>query len=309
MKSRILNYLNKFHYYRYLAYRKHKYDVINDYKKEANRYYYPFFKSKIDWKNPKNLIEKIYWLQFNSDTSLWTKCADKYLVRDFVKEKGFSEYLPKLYGKWENAKEIDFDSLPNRFVIKTNNACGKNLIVTDKTKLNIKSTIKKLNRWLSIPYGYAAAQLHYTSINPCLIAEEFLENNISFSSSLIDYKVWCFHGKPEIVLVVFNRSDNGVDLSLYDLNWNKKSEFLLSSDHYRYSKKEIPKPESLNKMIEIAKVLSRNIPQVRIDFYDINGKPYFGEMTFTSGFGRSFTKEYYDYLGSKIDLCKVELLI
>ncbi len=286
-------------------YRKHKYDVEKDYKKEVERIYFLFFKKKIDWENSRNLIEKIYWLQFNSDTSIWTKCADKYIVRDFIKENGFEQYLPKLYGKWVNALDINFDKLPNSFVLKTNNGCGTILIVEDKSTLNKKSTIKQLNRWLSIPYGYSAAQLHYTRIKPCLIAEELLENKDSFSSSLIDYKVWCFHGNPEVILVIFNRSINGFDLSLYDLNWNNKSEFLLSSEHYRYSDKEIPKPESLDKMIEIAKVLSKDIPQVRIDFYDINGKPYIGEMTFTTGFGY-FTKEYYDYLGSKIDLRNIK---
>ncbi|HHU95633.1 MAG: ATP-grasp fold amidoligase family protein [Erysipelotrichaceae bacterium] len=305
MKKHILKFLNQFYVYRYLAYRKHKYDVTNNFKKEADRCYYPTFKKQIDWKNPKDLIEKINWLQFNSDTSLWTKYADKYLVRDYVKECGFEDVLPILYGKWDNAKDIDFDKLPNSFVLKTNHGCGSNLIVKDKSKLNIKSAIKKLNRWLSIPYGYAAAQIHYTRIKPCIIAEELLENKDDYSSSLVDYKIWCFHGVPEAIWVAYNRSNNGVDMSLYDLNWEKHPEHLISSNHYKYNERDIPRPKSLEKMIEIAKVLSKDTPQVRVDFYDIDGKPYFGEMTFATGFGY-FSREYYEYLGSKIDLSKVE---
>lgn len=290
--------------YKYLSYIKHKKTFLINPKLEADNCYYSFFKDKINWKNPKNLIEKIYWLQFNSDTSFWTKYADKYLVRDYVKECGYEDALPKLYGKWENANDIDFDKLPNSFVLKTNNGCGTNFIVKNKSKLNIKSTVNKLNRWLSIPYGYAAAQVHYTRIKPCIIAEELLVNNYSFSSSLVDFKIWCFQGVPECVLIVFDRQDSNYLLSLYDLEWNNITLGNFDLNYKHCSNQNIPKPKSFEQMIEIAKVLSKDISQVRIDFYDIDGKPYFGEMTFTTGFGY-FSEEYYNYLGSKIDLSKV----
>lgn len=271
----------------------------------ANINFRHVFKRNINWNNPKNLIEKINWLQLNSDTSLWTKCADKYLVRDYVKECGFEDALPKLYGKWDNAKDIDFEKLPNSFVLKTNNGCGTNFIVKDKSEINIKSTIKKLNQWLSIPYGYSAAQVHYTRIKPCIIAEEFLDHNSSFSSSLVDFKIWCFNGVPECILVVFDRKGSDYLLSLYDLEWNNITKGNFDPNYTHCSYLDIPEPKSLGKMIEIAKVLSKDIPQVRVDFYDIDGKPYFGEMTFTTGFGY-FSKEYYEYLGSKIDLSMIK---
>ena len=305
MKKKILKFLNIFYIYRYLAYRKHKYDVTKNFKKEADRCYYPFFKKKIDWENPNNLIEKIYWLQLNSDTSLWTKCADKYVVRDYVKECGYEDALPKLYGKWDNAKDIDFNKLPSSFVLKTNNGCESNLIIKDKSELNIKSTIKKINRWLSIPYGYSSAQLHYTRIKPCIIAEELLENKDTFSFSLVDYKIWCFNGVPECVLVVFDRKGSDYLLSLYDLEWNNITKGNFDPNYKHCSDKDLPKPKSLERMIEIAKVLSKNVPQVRVDFYDIAGTPYFGEMTFSTGFGY-FSMEYYEYLGSKIDLSSIK---
>lgn len=304
MRKTIKSILNKFYLYRYLAYRKHKWDVENNLKGEANRVYYPFFKQEINWENPKNLIEKIFWLQFNTDTSLWTKYADKYLARDYIKECGFEHNLPKLYGKWSNADDIDFNELPESFVLKTNNGCGTVLVVKDKSKLNIKSTKRKFNQWLSIPYGYSGAQLHYTKIEPCIIAEEMLERTDNYSSSLVDYKIWCFHGKAECILITFNRSSINLDLSLYDTDWNKINQHLVSGPHYSKSHINISRPESLNKMIEIAEKLSKTFRQVRVDFYNIKGKPYIGELTFTTGWGY-FTHDYYDYLGSKIDLNKV----
>jgi hypothetical protein len=235
-------------------------------------------------------------------------CADKYRVRDYVEECGFKEALPELYGKWDNAKDIDWDKLPNSFVLKTNNGCGTNIIVKDRLELNIKPTIKKLNNWLSASYGYNNSQMHYIKIKPCIIAEELLlpsrDDKIISPDSLIDYKIWCFEGVPESILVVHNRENSNYLLSFYDLKWNNITEGkIVSNKHKSYN--DIPKPKSLDKMIEMAKILSKNLPQVRIDFYDIDGKPYFGEMTFTTGYG-NYTKEYYDYLGSKIDLNKVE---
>ncbi len=303
MKKYIINFFNRFYLYKYLAYQKHKYDVIINPKKEANRVYRPFFKKDINWDYPKNLIEKIYWLQLNSDTSLWTKCADKYLVRDYFRKFGYDKYLPILFGKWENANDIDFNKLPNSFVIKINNGCGRNLIVRDKSSLNKKLTMKKLNRWMSIPYGYSAAQLHYTRIKPCIIAEQLLGNSVEKNEPLIDYKIWCFHGVPEAIMVVFDRNRDSYFVSLYDLGWNNISVNNLELNSTHFSGKDIPRPKSLEKMLEISGILSKGIPQVRIDFYDINGKPYIGEMTFTTGFGY-FSKNYYDYLGSKIDLTK-----
>lgn len=306
MIKRLKAKLNKFYLYRYLAYKKHKRNVLKDPKAEANRFYYPFFGKKIDWETPRNLIEKIYWLQFNTDTSLWTKCADKYLVRDYIKKCGYGDHLPQLYGKWNDANDIDFNKLPKRFVLKTSNGCGTVLVIKDKSQLNIKATVKKLNQWLSIPYGYAGAQLHYTKIKPCIIAEELLsqsdEDNLISPKSLIDYKVYCINGEPQTIWVAYNRDgDKGVDMTLYDLNWHKTPENIVSSDYYTYSEKDIPRPICLQEILEISKEISKDFIQVRIDFYVIDNKPVIGELTFTTGWGW-FTHTFYDYLGSRIDL-------
>lgn len=271
----------------------------------ANIDYKSVFKKNINWDNPTDLIEKIKWLQLYSDTTLWTKCADKYLVREYVKEKGCEDTLTELYGRWDNAKDIDWSKLPNSFVLKTNHGCGHVILVKDKNTLNISQIVKQLNRWIRIKYGFFNAQLHYTKIKPCIIAEKMFINKNESNKSLIDYKIWCFHGVPEFVLVVYDRTEESYSLSSYDLDWNNISNNTFNKNDRHYSGAEISRPESLHKMIEVAKKLSKDIPQVRVDFYDIDGDVIFGEMTFTTGFGY-FSKDFYNYLGSKINLEEVK---
>lgn len=305
MLKKIKLYLHKFYWYKLLTTKIHKSTVLRNPEKEANRVYNSVFNNSINWDNPRDLIEKIYWLQFKTDTSLWTKYADKYLVRDYIKESGYNDHLPKLYGKWDDVEEIDFSKLPEKFVLKTNNGCGTVLIVKNKEEINIKKTRRKLKRWLSLPYGYSGAQLHYLKIKPCIIAEELLENNkediVISPNSLIDYKVYCINGEPEAIWVAYDRTYTGVYMTIYDSEWEKHPKCLVSSDYYTYSAKDIPKPKCLNEMLEISRKLSKPFHQVRVDFYIINNKPIFGELTFTTGTG-FFTKDFYNYLGNKIDL-------
>lgn len=287
----------------------HRLTVKIDPKIEMNRYYSKYFGKKINFKQPKDLIEKIYWLQINSDTSLWTKCADKYAVRGYVEGHGLAQYLPKLYGKWDKPDEIDFATLPEQFVLKTNNGCLQVIIVKDKNKVDIESIRNSLKKWLKIPYGYSGAELHYTRIKPCIIVEELLNNDFrdSFSPhSMVDYKLWCFNGKPESCLVVYNRMPGNVSIALYDTQWKPIPENIKSNKFDTYHPEiDIPKPQCLEEMLNIAKALSKDFKEVRVDFYVVNNKPVIGELTFSTGFGY-FTKEYYEYLGSKIDLSKVK---
>jgi hypothetical protein len=274
-------------------------------KREMIKNYYGVFGRKPDLNNPKDLIEKIYWLQLNTDTSLWTKCADKYAMREYIKDCGFVDYLPKNYGCWKDANEIDFDSLPNEFVIKTNNGCGTVLIVKDKSVLDIDAAKNKLNEWLKQSYGWRGAQLHYTRIMPCIIAEELLQQDefqkMISPKSQIDYKVWCFHGVPENILLVFNRDNTGYFLDLYDTKWNRINNNLKENGHFRVRHEDVPKPSCLSEMLTIAQKLALPFPEVRVDFYVVENKPIIGELTFTTGYGY-FTDEYYRYLGSKIEL-------
>ncbi|MBQ0087068.1 MAG: hypothetical protein KBS72_05240 [Bacteroidales bacterium] len=256
---------------------------------------------EMNWDNPQNLIEKINWLQLNTDTSLWTRCADKYRVREYVAEKGFENCLNELYGKWDDVDSIDFDKLPNSFVLKTNHGCGEVMIVKDKANLDIKKTKATLRKWLKVVYGLDSGQTHYTHIKPCVIAEKLLIDNEDTSVSLIDYKLWCFNGVPEFFLVCHNRKKTDYSLSAFDLSWNNISEDALNQNSSHYSGADIPKPECLKELINIAKALSAGIPEVRMDFYVIDNKPIFGEMTFTTGFG-SYNMDFYEKLGSKVVL-------
>lgn len=305
MKRRLIKFANRFYFYKILANKKHIYDIKTNPEKEANRVYWPFFKKEIDFDNPKNLVEKMYWLLFNTDTSLWSRCEDKLAVRDYVKEVDPNILQAELLGAWNHADEIDFGKLPNSFIFKTNNGSGTNILIKDKSSINIRSIRKQLNRFLRIKYGYASALFHYAKIEPKIIAESLLiqdneEKRIS-PNSLMDYKVFCINGEPELIWMNFDRKKDAEYITAYDLNWNKFHDHLLETDRYKISNVDIPKPKCLEQMLEYCRKLSKPFHQVRVDFYIVDNKPVFGELSFASSWG-FLTHEYYDYLGSKIDL-------
>lgn len=274
---------------------------------EMIRWYKTAFGVKPSIEHPSNLLEKIYWMLLHTDTSLWTKCADKYLAREYITECGLGDYLPKLYGKWDNPEDISFDGLPDSFVLKANNGCGTVHIVKNKASEDIESIINMAKKWIAVPYGYAGGEIHYTKIKPCIIAEDLLDNDFedSFSPhSMVDYKVWCINGEPECVLVTFDRYDNEHGVDLYDLDWKRCPEKMGEKRRKLLRDKQIPKPVCLSEMLSMARTLSATFPEVRVDFYVVHDKPVVGELTFTAGMG-SLSPEYYEYLGSKIDLSKL----
>ena len=246
-------------------------------KRFANIFYRGAMGKNIDWKNPMDLNEKINWMKFNYDTSIWSRLADKYLVREYVEERGLSNILVKLYGVWSNANDIDFDKLPNQFVLKTNHGCGTIIVVEDKSKLDISSVRKTLNKWLKVRFGRNTVEPHYLKIQPLIIAEELLINDNEASSSLVDYKVFCLNGSPYSILVCANRGNGHVDKGFYDVAWNFMPQM---SDCQNID--NMPRPQKLQEMIDSSVILSKGHPQVRVDFYEVQGCLYFGEMTFTS---------------------------
>ncbi len=270
---------------------------------DANRMYKRCFGRKANLQNPSNLIEKNIWMELYADTSMWTYCEDKYLMREYVREKGFEQYLPLLYGKWDKAEDIDFTILPDKFVMKTNHGCGDVLVCTDKHKIDERIVKRNFKRVLSIPYGYNNASLHYTKIKPCVIAEELLCNDYSsISSTMVDFKVWCINGKAKSVWIGYNRHSDFLYMDFYDLQWNRMPDKLVASDHYRFNETVVfPKPNCLDEMIKIAEGLADKFPQVRVDFYIVDSKPVIGEMSFFTGYGY-FTEEYYEELGKDIQL-------
>lgn len=283
-----------------------------DPKLAADELFFRVFKKHINWENPQMLEEKISWLQHFSDTTLWTKCADKYRVREYVSDCGLEEYLPKLYGHWDNVDAIDFDKLPNQFVIKANNGSGTVKVVRDKSRLDIARLKKEMKQWLKVVYGYQGGQSHYLRIKPCILAEELLiqsENEKSFSpNSLVDYKVWCVGGKPEYIWVAYNRKGDHVGMALFDREWNEHPEYLVSIDHYTYYPNvKIEKPKCLEQMLKMAETLNKPFGELRADFYIVNDKPIIGELTLSAGYG-FFSVEFEKLLGSKIDLSKYKKL-
>lgn len=227
-------------------------------------------------KNPVTFNEKTTCLKlynYNMDNKV-SELADKFEVRQYIENKGFKNILNELYGVYDNFDDIDFNSLPEKFVIKCTHGCAYNIICSNKKKLDIIQTKKRINKWLKEKYGYATSELHYTKIKPKIIIEKYLcDQNGNMPK---DYKFYCMNGTVKCILVCSER-DKKLRLSYYDKEWNRLN----------YEKKEwssdvdIEKPKNLNKMIEIAEVLSIGFPFVRVDFYNDNGRIIFGELTFT----------------------------
>ena len=248
--------------------------------------------------NPQTLDEKIAYLSFRTDTSEWSRLADKVRVREYVEECGYCEYLPKLYGTWERTEDIDFDKLPSAFVIKTNNASATNILVRDKSKIDEGTVRKQLDEWLKIDYGYLVCEPHYSRIKPLILAEEFL--GLGSGKLLVDYKLYLINGAPRFVQVMSDRKENSHSFSvnMMDMDWTPHPEYC--SKHHPQSD-SIEKPRSLAKMIEIATRLSKDYPFVRVDFYEVEEKPVFGEMTFTPGFS-SLNVEFQNKVGKELKI-------
>lgn len=253
----------------------------------------------LDIDNPKNLYEKIAYLSFRTDTSVWSKLADKVAVRSYVKECGFEDNLVKLYGVWDNADDIDFSCLPQSFVIKTNHASATNILVKDKNNIDETAVKKQLNSWLKIDYGYLICEPHYSRICPKILAEEYLIDEAQ-GSCLIDYKIFCVKGKPKYIQVMMDREPNTHKMRFmtYDTKWNAHPEF---NRGILENAQLIPRPKELKTMLAMASKLSAPFPIVRVDFYIISGKPIFGELTFTPGFN-SFNLEFQSILGNMIEI-------
>ena len=256
----------------------------------------------IDWKNPKTLNEKINWMKFNTDTTEWTRLADKYLVREYVKERIGETALPKLYAVWRSADEIDFSILPKKFILKTNHGCHTVMPVLDKDKMDVNIVKRQFNVWMKKQYGYDTAEPHYLEIKPLIIAEELLDNDATFTTALADYKVYCFDGNPFCILVCTDRNVAKTTFSYFDCDWNPLHNVL--NEKLKGSDVAIPKPDCLKLLLEYASILAKGHPQVRVDFYITHGKIYFGEMTFTSegGYDGDITKEFCIEMGKHITL-------
>lgn len=256
------------------------------------------YKRVLNLKNPKTFGEKIQWIKLYGGLENYSHLVDKYRVREIIEKSIGKEYLPELYGVYKDANDIEFDNLPNRFVLKCNHGCGYNIICKDKRFLDIEKTKKTLEKWMNEEFYKNAKEIQYKNIVPTITCEEYLEDK---AGNLLDYKYFCFDGKAEFVQVV---SDRGIDTrsDFYDLKWN----FIELRTKLKNSDKKFNKPKNLSKMNELAEVLSKDYPFVRVDFYNIEGRVVFGELTFTPGGGvskfRPIEKDY--EIASKINLSR-----
>ena len=252
-----------------------KYDI---YKKELLQWWYKNKKKPLNLDNPKTFNEKIQWLKLYDSTPIKTRLSDKYLVRDWVKEKIGEEYLIPIIGVYEKFEDIKFNKLPNQFVIKCNHGSGFNIIVKDKYGLNSGVIRSKIESWMNIDYSSLGKELNYHNIQPKIIIEKYMDDN---SGDLRDYKINCFNGKPEFIWMDIDRHSKH-KRNLYDLNW-KQLPYKFNSHYATFPSP--PKPNCLKKLIKLASILSKGFSYVRVDFYIINEKIYFGEMTFYSESG------------------------
>lgn len=259
------------------------------YKEELQSRFFESFGRYIDWNNPVTYNEKINWEKINLKDERRTKLADKYLVKEWVKDKIGEEHVTKLYGVWDNANDIKFDELPKSFVLKVNNASALNIFVSDKSKIDREKTCCQLNEWLKINFAYKNLELHYRDIKPKIICEEYLPG---LADTVYDYNIFCFHGKPKYIWCIKGSHKPDCKAAFYDLNWE------MQPFSYLYPKDNIlaPKPEKLDKMLEFSEILSKDFQHVRVDWYNLpDGRVLFGEMSFSSGAGSEhWTPEEYD---------------
>ncbi len=263
------------------------------------------FQRKLNLKNPKTLADKVSYLELHKPSPLASFCSDKYAVRTYVADKGLDDILiPTVGGPWTEAEEVDFCALPDRFVLKATHGCKMNYIVPDKKKLDEGACRKEMERWMDTTYGVYSMEPHYRSIPHRIYCEQFLEE----ASKLMDYKIHCFNGRPEFIMVSSDRRNNGdkamhVTQELYDINWKpifevKRSGFEIPGDGKK------PVPEHLDEMLRVARILSEGIDFVRIDLYDLKGRVYFGEMTFSPACGifPYMTDQFISEMGGRLKI-------
>ena len=266
--------------YRFLFLRSHnKYINMPD-----DEYLIKLFHAKtgrnLNLSEPKTYNEKLQWLKLFDRRDIYTTMADKYLVKEYVSSQIGSSYVIPLFGVWDNVDMIDFQSLPNQFVLKCTHDSHGLVICKDKSKLDITYTKAKLQKCLSRNYYYMHREWPYKNIKPRIIVEKYMEEE---SGELRDYKVLCFNGIPKLIELHQGRFSGTHYQDFYDTDWNKTSINQLGEQSYPDT---VPRPTCLDEMLEKSIKLSKGIPHVRVDWYIIGDRLYFGEFTFydASGF-------------------------
>lgn len=236
-------------------------------------YYFSHFKKFANLKNPKTYNEKLNWLKLHDRNPQYIKMVDKYEVKRYVAKIIGEEYIIPTLGVWDSFDEIDFDTLPDQFVLKCTHDSEGLVIVKDKNKFDISAAKEKIEKALSLNFYYIGREWPYKRVKPRIIAEKYMEDHTD--GELRDYKFFCFDGEPKAMFIASDRAKDATKFDYYDLNFKH----LKIMQHYPNAGM-VRKPVTFEKMKELSKKLSANIPHVRVDFYEVNGQLYFGEFTF-----------------------------
>lgn len=237
-------------------------------------FYYAEFGRFIDFKNPKTFNEKLNWLKLYYRRPDLITLVDKYEVKKYIADKIGEQYVIPTLGVWDKFEDINFNELPNQFVLKCTHDSGGLVVCKDKSKLDLKKAKEKIEKSLANNYYLWTREWSYKGVKPRIIAEKYMEDQET--GELRDYKFFCFNGEPKLMFVATERGVKNTKFDFYDMQFNHMN----IVQHYPNSVSAIKKPEHFEKMIELAKKLSEGFPHVRVDFYEANGQVYFGEMTF-----------------------------
>jgi len=277
---------------------KKMYDHLSD-EEYIKRKYHAALGKDLNLENPTTFNEKLQWLKIHNQKDEYTIMVDKYKVREYIAEKIGEQYLIPLLGVWDKSSDIDFENLPDEFVLKCNHNSGLGMcICKDKSKLSIEEVKAELEKGLQQDYYLTCREWPYKNVERKIVCEAFMHDDTS--KELKDYKVFNFNGQPKVILVCQDRFTNMTE-DFFDEHWNHLD---IARVAHPNATKEIEKPEKLEEILELSRILSKDIPFLRTDFYIINDQIYFGELTFypAGGFEPFVPEKVDDLLGSWIQL-------
>lgn len=246
----------------------------------------------INWKNPLTYNEKLQWLKVYNRRKEYCSLVDKYEVKEYVRSIIGDDYVIPTLGVWDNAEDIDITSLPDQFVLKTTHSGGNTgvVICKDKSNFDLDAARQKLRASLSQSIYNGLREWPYKDVKPRIMAEAYMSDNIH--DTLLDYKFYCFDGEPKVMVIATGRNEN-LCFDYFDMNFNH----LPFEQGGPNSQKSIAKPQNMEKMVELATTLSKGMPHVRMDFYEVNSHVYFGEYTFFDSSGMAkFNPVEWDYI-------------
>ena len=257
-------------------------------------YYFIHFKRFANLRNPQTYNEKLNWLKLHDRNPLYTKLVDKFEVKEYVTPIIGREHIIPMLGIWDSFDDINFDKLPSQFVLKCTHDSEGLVIVRDKSTMDKAAAKEEIEAALKQNFYYIGREWPYKNVKPRIIAEKFMEDRVD--GELRDYKFFCFNGEPRAMFIASDRASDHVKFDYFDLDFKH----LDIKQKYPHADKPLRKPETFEKMVELSRALSKGFPHVRVDFYEVEGHLYFGELTFYhfSGF-MPFEPDKWDYMFGK----------